>query len=362
MKVYYDFARRRWIIKQGRTNTTLGLWSGFARAHELIAMQLGDEFKFYFVFSQPDIREKTLALLKLRELLPDLPRKIGLLFSYALLDSESIQCMRLLKQHGFEIMLDSGAFHVLERKIPLSRYQQYLHQYIDFVNEHLDLIDWFVTMDVPCDARPAKSIQELPNRQKIELTVENTVKIVDRAVDPRRLVAVAQGYNPHEYRYCCELLKQHGLVTARMGVGSLCIRKYNKRERKLVPEILKTVRECLPAWVKLHAFGLNVKFLKHREVVQHLNSSDSDAWVYSYSKYSRLVLCRADGNFVEIDLKEATRDFKFRVNIDKVTIYQYLLLSYIMKLAKLGLVKRGPRHHTKFYTKVFALTCSWSKH
>ena len=335
-KVYWSREYRRYIVKHcsKKVLTT----TRHDHAHEYIARCLPDGFRFYFVFAQPEIREKTAALIHLSEVMPWIRQRIGLLFSYALLDRETLECMRLLKQHGFELMLDSGAFHVLEKRIPLSRYLEYLDKYIQFVNQHLDMIDWFVTMDCPCDARPAESIQQLPNREKIELTIRNTLLILDKCDDPRKLVAVVQGYHPHEYEYCARKMRELGIVTARVGVGSLCIRKYEEEQIKSVSQILKTVREVLPGWTRLHAFGLNVRFLKHREIVQYLSSSDSDAWVYSYSRYSRLVLCRVSGSFVEFDLKEMKRDLKFKVDIDKTTIYFYLLQSYILKLKKLGLV------------------------
>ena len=307
------------------------------RAHEWIARTLPDHFVFYLVFSQPEIRAKTEALLKVLDLMPGLRNRIGVLVSYALIDQETLNCIKILKEHGVQVMLDSGAFHVLQRKVPLDRYLSWLDKYIEFVNSHIDLFDWVVTADIPCDSRVDPSLQHLPNRRRIEMTIDNTLRIIDRIVDPRKFMIVVQGYYPEEYAYCCELYKRYGIVTARVGVGSLCIRKYSRNAVQEIRQILETVRQHLPAWVKLHAFGLNIRFLKHEEIRSLLSSSDSNSWVYPYCRFSRLVLTDVAGTFIELDLKEATRRF-YKIQLTPVTIYKYLILSYIEKLHALGLV------------------------
>jgi hypothetical protein len=242
-----------------------------------------------------------------------------------------------LKEHGIQVMLDSGAFHVLQCKIPLDRYLSWVDQYINFVNEHIDLFDWIVTVDVPCNSRVNSSLQHLSNRRRIELTIDNTLKIIDKIIDPRKFMIVVQGYTPEEYAYCCELYKRYGIVTARVGVGSLCTRKYSENAVQEIKQILETIRKHLPSWVKLHAFGLNIRFLRHKEIRNLLNSSDSNSWVYPYCRFSRLVLVDTTGTFIELDLKDITRRF-YKVQLTTVTIYKYLILSYIEKLRTLDLV------------------------
>ena len=306
-------------------------------AHEWIAKTLPQHYIFYFVFSQPEIRAKTEALLHVLDLLPHLRDRIGVLVSYALIDQETLECVKILKKHGIQIMLDSGAFHVLQRKVSLSEYLSWLNQYIEFVNKHIDLFDWIVTADVPCDSRPDVKVQKLPNRTKIELTIDNTLRIIDKISDPRKFMIVVQGYTPEEYAYCCELYRRYGVITARVGVGSLCIRKYSENAVQEIKQILETIREHLPSWVKLHAFGLNIRFLRHKEIRSLLNSSDSNSWVYPYCRFSRLVLADTTGTFIELDLKDITRRF-YKVQLTTVTIYKYLILSYIEKLRTLDLV------------------------
>jgi len=254
LKVYFSRDSRRYIVKTGGKTITIRI---HMHAHEYIAKTLPDGYRFYFVIMQPDVREKTRALLALLKYLPDLRGRIGVLTSFATIRLEVEECLRLLKEHGVEVVIDSGAFHVLNRKIPLDQYLRYLEKYVQWLNSHPDLYDWAVTMDIPCDTRPHESIQKMPNRWKIEKTVENTIKILDMVDDPRRIIAVVQGYTVEEYLYCCDLMKQHGIVTARTGVGSLCVRKYDGSTVRDVAEILSSIKRALPGWVRLHAFGIN---------------------------------------------------------------------------------------------------------
>ena len=334
VKVYYSPQYKTYIIKSRGKGVRVKFHD---IAHMYIAQSINDKFTFYFVLTQPDVEVKTNALINVLSTHRDVRDRIGVLISYALMDKTTLNCVKRLKEFGVRTMLDSGAFHVLEKKIPLNKYLSYLDEYINFINNNIDLFDYVVNLDIPADSRPAKSIQELPNKWKIEITVENACRIVDSIVDPRKFMIVIQGYYPHEYAYCCKLYKQCGLVTHRVGIGSLCIRKYDGSTISDVYQILKTVRENMPGWVKLHAFGLNIRFLKHREITQLINSSDSDAWVYSYSRFGRMTLIKSTGTFIEIDIEYMTRRGK-AIGIDRETIYMYAIMSYIEYLRKIGLI------------------------
>ena len=307
-------------------------------------------FASYFVLAPPDTRAKVVACLKLLlNTIPELRSKVGLMFSYAYCrqdlhlcsTEESKQYVEMLKEagsQGINVILDSGAFHILARKIPLERFQRYINDYIKFCDTVADYVQHYVIPDVPCDTRPATEVQKMPNLEKIELTVRNAAYFLDHISDPRKAIVVVQGYHPHEYRYCAERLRELGLVTAVTGIGSLCIRKYSKEQRQEVPKILAEIRSVLPSWVKLHAFGLNVKFLKHREVVQYINSSDTAAWMLPYGKFNRLRLYDPFAcSMKEIDLGEATRRFR-KIKLSLETIYLYHMLSYVLLLKQLKLL------------------------
>ena len=205
-----------------------------------------------------------------------------------------------------------------------------MDDYINFINSYSHIADRFVTMDIPCDQRPHITIQKLPNREKIEKTIENTLYIMERVNYQNKIMSVVQGYLPEEYEYCCTLMRQHGIITEVTGIGSLCIRKYTRNAVHDIKTILDTIRKQLPN-TKLHAFGLNIRFLLRREIREKLHSSDSAAWLIPYDKYGRITLLRYSGAIQEIDTFTLTRRGR-KVELDLETIYFHLMLTYILKL------------------------------
>lgn len=279
--------------------------------------------------SQPEVREKTIALIHVLRLLPQLREIIGVLVSYATIDLETLECVKLLREYNVNVMLDSGAFHVLQRKIPLDRYLSWVDQYTEFVNKYIDLFNWIATADVPCDPRPDSKIQRLPNRKKIELTIDNTLRIIDRITDPRKFMIVIQGYHHDEYAFSCELYKRYGIVTACVGIDSLCIRKYSKNAVHEVRQILEIVKQHLPGWVRLHTFGLNLQFLKHVEILKLVHSSDSASYTHTYSRYGRIKLF--DPETFTLKEVDVVKNGVIQ-NVSRLTIWFWNILSFILRI------------------------------
>jgi len=298
-----------------------------AKAHEYLSKQINSSFEFYFVCCN---REHLLACSRFFELTG---RRLNVLISYNFIrDRYLTQVLQQVRPHLSKVMIDSGAFHVLIRKVPLEKFQSYIGEYVNWLNNHTELYDYCVAPDVPCDERPAEKIQKLPNRYKIELTIANTVHWIDRLTDPRKAVAVVQGYFVNEYLLCAEKLKELGLTTAKTGVGSLCVRKYSRQQAREVPQILASIRQVLPSWVKLHAFGLQLDFLP--TCLKYLHSSDSASWQLSYSKFNRIRIANlSTGQTVELDL--VSHGGARKKNLDQVTIYTYNLLAYWNRVQQL---------------------------
>jgi hypothetical protein len=140
---------------------------------------------------------------------------------------------------------------------------------------------------------------------------------------------VIQGYYPEEYAYCCELYKRYGIVTARVGVGSLCIRKYSRNAVQEIKQILETVKQHLPGWVKLHAFGLNIRFLKHEEIFKLISSSDSAAYAQTYTRYGRVKLFDPEiGTVKEVDV---VRNGLVQ-DMSPVAIWFWNILSFLLQV------------------------------
>ena len=250
------------------------------------------------------------------------------MISYPFLNDEVMSYVIEVRKTGAinKIMIDSGAFHVLEKRISIDQYMSYIDEYVQFVNKYIEWIDYVVTCDIPCDSRFSGSFD---NMWRIKKTVENSIKIVDKIDDPRKFMIVIQGYTINEYLYCCDLYRMHGLITAKVGIGSLCIRKYSKKQVKEVPEIILAVKAALPSWVKLHTFGLNLKFLKIPEVIKNIHSSDSAAYAKTYSKFGRLkIYDPITGTCKEVDL---VKNGIVQI-LHPITIWYWTILSFIKQV------------------------------
>ena len=106
--------------------------------------------------------------------------------------------------------------------------------------------------------------------------VENAIKLMDLA-DDINWVMVVQGYTADEYLYCVDKIKDQGLITPLMAIGSLCTRKKIAQARK----IILTVRENLPSTVDLHGFGVDFRFLRDLAIFKALYSTDTAAWKWN---------------------------------------------------------------------------------
>ncbi len=151
--------------------------------------------------------------------------------------------------------------------------------------------------------------------------------LIDMIQDPRKFMIVVQGYLPEEYAFCCELYKRYGIVTARVGIGSLCIRKYSENAVHEIKTILETVKQHLPSQCRLHASGLNIRFLKYREILGLIHSSDSAAYAQTYTRYGRIKLFDPEtGTVKELDV---VRNGVVQ-NVSRLTIWFWNIMSFLL--------------------------------
>ena len=88
---------------------------------------------------------------------------------------------------------------------------------------------------------------------------------------------VIQGYRVEEYLYSIDRIKEQGLLTDLMAIGSLCVRKKISEVRK----IILLIRKNLPSRVKLHGFGVDLRFLRDPAIFNALYSTDTAAWKWN---------------------------------------------------------------------------------
>lgn len=169
-----------------------------------------------------------------------------------------------------EIMLDSGGYSCF---VKWEKYPFTPEKYIEFVcrfKEKYPQLEYAVTMDYPCEKNINRSL--LPsNIDRIDATIENTEILLSENILVK-WISVIQGGAPGEYLYCIRKLKERDLMTDRMGVGSICTRK---RVQDLIG-ILRGIRRETTAG--LHAFGVDLRFLRNRVVWDLIETADSGAW------------------------------------------------------------------------------------
>ena len=166
-----------------------------------------------------------------------------------------------------KVFCDSAAYYMFSR---YGKYPFTVDQYVEFVT-NCDF-DYVATMDVPCEGIDHQTkMLNIPNRDRIKMTIDNTIELIDR-ID--NLVSIVQGYELDEYLYCLDLMKDHGLLTDIVAIGSLCIRKRVNE----IKHIIKVLRDNISKKHKIHAFGLSLHAIKSLEVCRCIDSFDSASW------------------------------------------------------------------------------------
>jgi len=200
-------------------------------------------------------------------------RKIA--YPYVLISAATLWTGRRFKQPYFnskvqEVFLDSGGFSFFYKS---GDYEFNYKQYI-WLAKRLKA-DYVVVMDYPCEPDVNRS-KIKTNKERIERTIENAIKLMDTAPN-LNWVMVVQGYKPDEYVYCIDRIKEQGLLTDIIAIGSLCVRKRVSEVKKIVT----LVRDNLPSKIKLHGFGIDLKFLRDQAIFNALYSSDTAAWKWN---------------------------------------------------------------------------------
>jgi len=169
-----------------------------------------------------------------------------------------------------EIFLDSGGFSFFLRS---GDYEFYPLQYVRLAKK-LNA-KYVAVLDYPCEPQniPKRAEYLKTNIQRIERTIENAIKLMDLAPD-LPWVFVLQGYNPQEYLYSIDRAKEQGLLTDVVGIGTLCARKSINEARQIITMIKKE----LPRRVKLHGFGIDLRFIRDSAIFHALYSVDTGAW------------------------------------------------------------------------------------
>ena len=109
------------------------------------------------------------------------------------------------------------------------------------------------------------------------MTITNQLKLLDLNANTQMVV---QGWTVSDYLENIDRIKDQGLLTERLGIGSVCRRGQNRE----IARIVRAIHNNVPSWVKLHGFGVKVSALKYTDAKFNLYSADSESWDYE-SRY-----------------------------------------------------------------------------
>ena len=164
-------------------------------------------------------------------------------------------------------MMDSGAFAVI---LKYGKYPYSPEEYASGIEKwHPDIV-W--TMDYPCEPSVQKR-GDYNTKKAQEMTIDNQIKLLDLNASTQMVI---QGWTINDYLENIDRIKDHGLLTEHLGIGSVC-RRGQIRE---IARIVRAIHNNVPSWVKLHGFGIKVSVLKDTDAKFNLYSADSESWDY----------------------------------------------------------------------------------
>jgi hypothetical protein len=187
--------------------------------------------------------------------------------------------VRSIPKNANLVFLDSGGFCFFTKNFD---YNDSLERYLEYARKKG--VDLFANRDYPCEPELLR-LKRTTVRENQMKTIDNHVKIMDllegNFFDLKdRFVGVIQGWTVEDYLWMADYLKEHGLLTDFVAIGSVC----RRNKEKDVRDVILAVRDALPKRIKLHAFGVKFSVLKYKEVWDSLWSCDSVAYRYEVRK------------------------------------------------------------------------------
>jgi len=200
------------------------------------------------------------------------PRKFNIMINYA-------SAKRPIPKNTDKLFVDSGGFSFFYK---LREYPDGHLDYLRFV--YKVKADFFANRDYPNEPQVRKKWGVTVRENQVK-TIENQVQIMELMDNyyPKlrpKFVAVLQGWSLDDYLWMLDYMKEHGLLTKHIGLGTMCRRGQEQQIRKYI----LAIRKELPRKYKLHGFGIKFGVLKHKDVWDALYSADSLAYRYHIKK------------------------------------------------------------------------------
>lgn len=148
--------------------------------------------------------------------------------------------------------------------------------YVDYV-ESVEA-DLWTLRDYPCEANVLDTHDRTVAAHQ-RMTIDRHRRLLDISADrdvAGQPVSVLQGQTLGEYLDHFDEMRDAGVLTDYVGIGSIC-RRHAEDE---IQEIILGIRDALPARHRLHAFGVKLPVLEKPGVLDALSSADSCAYDY----------------------------------------------------------------------------------
>ena len=170
-------------------------------------------------------------------------------------------------------MMDSGAFAVI---LKYGKYPFIPEEYAEGIEKWHPDVAW--TMDYPCEPSVQKRGDYNPKKAQ-EMTIDNQIRLLDLNANTQMVV---QGWEIPDYLANLDKIKEQGLLTEHLGIGSVCRRGQTTQ----IARIIRAIHNNVPSWVKLHGFGVKVSALENTDAKFELYSADSMSWaIEAFGKY-----------------------------------------------------------------------------
>jgi len=178
-------------------------------------------------------------------------------------------------RHIENLFIDSGGYSFMKGK---GEYSTSDAEYLGFVKQAKPEV--FALRDYPCEP----DVRDKLNRTVEEhqrMTLERHRSLLDLWDDAwwtkAQPVSVIQGWELEDYVHHLDQLRDNGVLTEYVGIGSVC----RRHEDQDLLRIIQRIRQELGPKHKLHAFGVKKNILRFPEALKALDSADSMAYEYA---------------------------------------------------------------------------------
>lgn len=166
--------------------------------------------------------------------------------------------------------------------------------YHRWLTQHSDAFEWAAVMDYACEER-FDSLWSVEDR--IEATIENTVRHFELLSGEYELLPVLQGRSADDYVNCYDRLRERGIPVEKVGLGTVC-------RLSSTQEIIELEAELRERRDFKHVHGFGVKRDSFARGAG-FESADSQAWVWDASHGKELVL--RDGSLLSRPCDDSLR-------------------------------------------------------